>query len=48
MRFLFPVILAMAVLPLQAAEQTVKKGAVVVLPVEGAISEAQFFFMRRV
>jgi len=48
MRFLFAVILAMAVLPLRAAEQTIEKGAVVVLPVEGAISEAQFFFMRRV
>ena len=48
MRFLFTVILAMAVLPLRAAEQTIEKGAVVVLPVEGAISEAQFFFMRRV
>ncbi|MEI8310473.1 MAG: NfeD family protein [Verrucomicrobiota bacterium] len=48
MRFLFTVILAMAVLPLRAAEQTIEKGSVVVLPVEGAISEAQFFFMRRV
>ena len=47
MRFLFPVILAMSILPLRA-EQTIEKGAVVVLPVEGAISEAQFFFMRRV
>ena len=46
MRFLF-LILA-AVLPLQAAEQTVEKGAVVVVPVEGAVSQAQFFFLRRV
>lgn len=46
MRFLF-LILA-AVLPLQAAQQTVEKGAVVVVPVEGAVSQAQFFFLRRV
>ena len=38
----------MAALPLKAAEPAVEKGAVVVLPVEGAISEAQFFFLRRV
>jgi membrane-bound serine protease (ClpP class) len=46
MRFLF-LILA-AVLPLRAAEQTVEKGAVVVVPVEGAVSQAQFYFLRRV
>lgn len=46
MRFLFLIIAA--VLPLRAAEPTIEKGAVVVLPVEGAISEAQFFFLRRV
>jgi membrane-bound serine protease (ClpP class) len=48
MRFLFPIIVAMAVLPLKAAEPAIEKGAVVVLPVEGAISEAQFFYLRRV
>ncbi|MCX6969517.1 MAG: hypothetical protein NTV93_05090 [Verrucomicrobia bacterium] len=46
MRFLF-LILA-AVLPLLAAEQTMEKGAVVVVPVEGAVSQAQFYFLRRV
>jgi membrane-bound serine protease (ClpP class) len=34
-------------LPLQAAEQSISTGAVVVLPVKGAVSEAQFFFLRR-
>lgn len=34
-------------LPLQAAEKSISTGAVVVLPVKGAVSEAQFFFLRR-
>ena len=38
----------MAASPLMAAEPAIEKGAVVVLPVEGAISEAQFFYLRRV
>lgn len=47
MRFLLTGLLVLAVLPLKAAEQTVKKGDVVVVPVVGAISEARFFFLRR-
>lgn len=47
-RFLFTGLLViLAALPLKAAEQTPGKGGVVVVPVEGAISEAQFFFLRR-
>jgi len=34
-------------LPLQAAEKGISTGSVVVLPVKGAVSEAQFFFLRR-
>jgi membrane-bound serine protease (ClpP class) len=34
-------------LPLQAAEKNISTGSVVVLPVKGAVSEAQFFFLRR-
>ena len=48
MRFLFLILVAMAALPLKAAEPAIEKGAVVVLPVEGAISEAQFYYLRRV
>lgn len=48
MRFLFPLLAALAVFPVHAAEQAVEKGTVVVVPVKGAISEAQFFFLRRV
>lgn len=48
MRILFAALLALAALPLQAADRAIEKGSVVVLPVEGAISEAQFFYMRRV
>lgn len=36
-----------SLLPLQAAEKNISTGAVVVLPVKGAVSEAQFFFLRR-
>ena len=46
MRFLFFILAT--ILPLQAAEQKIEKGAVVVLPVEGVVSEAQFLFLRRV
>jgi len=46
MRILF-FILAV-ILPLQAAEPQIEKGAVVVLPVDGVVSEAQFVFLRRV
>jgi len=34
-------------LPLHAAEKNISTGSVVVLPVKGAVSEAQFFFLRR-
>jgi len=46
MRFLC--LLAFAIMPLQAAGPAVVKDAVVVVPVEGAITEAQFYFLRRV
>ena len=36
-----------SLLPLQAAEKNISTGSVVVLPVKGAVSEAQFFFLRR-
>ena len=36
-----------SLLPLQAAEKNISTGAVVVLPVKGMVSEAQFFFLRR-
>jgi membrane-bound serine protease (ClpP class) len=36
-----------SLLPLQAAEKSMSTGAVVVLPLKGAVSEAQFFFLRR-
>lgn len=32
---------------LHAAEPAINKGSVVVLPIQGAVSEAQFFFLRR-
>jgi len=47
-RFLFPCLAFLAVLPLRASEPAVAKGSVVVVPVGGAITEAQFFFLRRV
>lgn len=34
-------------LPLQAADKSISTGSVVVLPVKGMVSEAQFFFLRR-
>ncbi len=47
-RFLFTgLAVVLAALPLKAAEQAPGKGGVVVVPVEGAISEARFFFLRR-
>jgi membrane-bound serine protease (ClpP class) len=35
------------VLPLRAAEKSLSTGSVVILPLKGAVSEAQFFFLRR-
>ena len=48
LRFLLACLLVTAILPAGAADREIRKGAVVVVPVEGAISEAQFFFFRRV
>lgn len=48
MRFLFLGLAFLAVLPLRADELAMAKGSVVVVPVKGAITEAQFFFLRRV
>lgn len=36
-----------SLLPLRAAEKSLSTGSVVVLPLRGAVSEAQFFFLRR-
>jgi len=47
-RFLFLCLAFLAVLPLGASELEVAKGSVVVVPVEGIITEAQFFFLRRI
>ncbi len=47
-RFFFLSLILASTLPLRAAEPEVAKGSVVVVPVEGAITEAQFFFLRRV
>jgi len=47
-RFLCLLAASLAVLPLRAAEPAVSKDSVVVVPVEGAITEAQFYFLRRV
>ncbi|MEI6033821.1 MAG: NfeD family protein [Verrucomicrobiae bacterium] len=48
LRFLFLCLALMAARPLPASELAVTKGSVVVAPVGGAITEAQFFFLRRV
>lgn len=45
--FLFCLLIAI-LQPLHAAEEAIGKNAVVVVPVEGPITEAQFFFLRRV
>jgi len=48
MRFLCFLASAVAIMPLRAAEPGIAKDSVLVVPVEGAITEAQFFFLRRV
>lgn len=48
MRFLLLAIAVLSVCPARAVDQKLTRGAVVVVPVDGAISEAQFFFLRRV
>ena len=45
--FLLSLVCLASLLPLQAAEKNISTGAVVVLPVKGMVSEAQFFFLRR-
>ena len=45
--FLLTLVCLASLLPLQAAEKNISTGAVVVLPVKGMVSEAQFFFLRR-
>jgi len=40
--------IVLAMVPSRASEQVIAKDSVVVVPVQGAISEAQFFFLRRV
>lgn len=47
-RFLCLLAAALAILPLRAAEPAIAKDSVVVVPVEGAVTEAQFYFLRRV
>lgn len=47
------ILLAMALLlaglqPGPAAEPEIQKGSVVVIPIQGAVSDAQFFFLRRI
>lgn len=46
-RWIFLLLLFGVVLPLPAVETEIKSGAVVVLPIKGAVSEAGFFFLRR-
>ena len=44
---LLTIVCLASLLPLQAAEKNISTGSVVVLPVKGMVSEAQFFFLRR-
>lgn len=48
LRFLLACLLPTSLLSAGTADRVVGKGSAVVVPVEGAISEAQFFFLRRV
>lgn len=48
MRFLCLLAAVVSLMPLRAAEPAIGKDSVVIVPVEGAITEAQFFFLRRV
>ncbi len=48
MKWLFIPLLALLALPAHAAEPKIREGSIVVLPIEGEVSEAQFYFMRRI
>jgi len=48
MRCLLLLTLVAGLLPAQAVEEPFQKGAVVVVPLDGAVSDAQFFFLRRI
>lgn len=48
MRFFLLIALAASLLPARAAELQIERGAVVVVPLEGAVSDAQYFFLRRI
>ena len=41
-------ILASTLLPARAQSQEIRKGSVVVVPLSGEVTEAQFFFLRRI
>lgn len=48
LRFFLFIALVVGLLPARAAELQIARGAVVVVPLEGAVSDAQFFFLRRI
>lgn len=48
MRRLILLALAVGLLPARAVEEPFQKGAVVVVPLKGEVSDAQFFFLRRI
>ena len=45
--FLYLFVCIAALMPARAAEPSISTGSVVVLPIKGMVSEAQFFFLRR-
>ena len=45
--FLYLFVCFAALMPARAAEPSISTGSVVVLPIKGMVSEAQFFFLRR-
>ena len=45
--FLYLFVCIAAMMPARAAEPSISTGSVVVLPIKGMVSEAQFFFLRR-
>ncbi len=47
-RILLVCALAAGLLPARAAEKPIEKDSVVVIPVDGPVTEAQFFFLRRI
>jgi membrane-bound serine protease (ClpP class) len=46
--FLLMCVLLSGLLPASAAERPIGKGDIVVVPVDGAVTDAQFFFLRRI